>query len=318
MRRLTRPRLVVLSCVMFVVIVACGDEVSRRRPAADVTAAGSFSELAPDVYEPCGLQRASDAVWVLGCSGAMVRVPRADAPGSVPKVPGDVAALDGLAGGEVDTVWALLATGEGKARRGLLARIDPDTGATLDRVGLGASIPVDAVVARATLWVAASDGTLYAVAGGTARRAATGPPLMRVLADGERMWTVAENGDVVERDASGKAVRTFTGVMPNPIGAAASFGQVWLASAGRGLVRLDATTGNVSRLGVTGIVNAIEPCEGSIWISQPDAGLRALDAEGRVIRSVPLTVAPHYLACVTGRLIVVSEDGKIGSLKTAT
>lgn len=312
-------RRVVLACLAFVVLAACGDDATGRKPAPNVTAAGSFSDLAPDVYEPCGLQRAGDAVWVLGCSGAMVRVPRAGAGRSAPRVPGDIAALDGLAGGEADTVWALLATGEGDTRRGLLALIDSDTGETLDRVGLGASIPVDAVLARATLWVASSDGDLYAAAGGTARRAATGPPLMRVLADGDRMWTVAENGDVVERDLQGKASRTFAGVMPTPIGAAAALGRVWLASAERGLVRLDTATGNVTRVGgVTGTVNAIEPCDGSIWISQPDAGVRALDADGRVIRSIPLAVAPHYLACLSGRLIVVSEDGKIGSIKTTT
>jgi hypothetical protein len=246
----------------------------------------------------------------------MVRVPRDSSARSAPTVPGDIAALDGLGGGEVDTVWALLATGEGKTRRGLLARIDPDSGETLDRVRLGTSIPVDASVTRAILWVAASDGALYAVEGGTVRRAATGPPLMHVLADGDRMWTVAENGDVVERGPRGTAVRTFAGVMRNPIAAAASRARLWLASAER-LISLDASTGTVDRVAVTGTVNAIEPCNGAIWISQPDFGVRALDADGRVRRSVPLTVAPHYLACVTGRLIVVSEDGKIGSVKTA-
>lgn len=312
------PRRLAVTCAAVVLFAACGGGTGAEKPASAGTAHGAFSPLAPDVYEPCGLQRAGDAVWILGCSGTIARVPRGDAPRPAPTLAGDIAGLDGLGGGEVDTVWALLATGEGKARRGLLARIDPDTGGTLDRIGLGSSIPVDALVVRATLWVAASDGTLFAVDGGTARRAANGPPLMRVLADGDRIWTVAENGDVVERDAMGKSVRRFAAVTPNAIGATAALGSVWLASADHGVVRLDVATGNATRVGVTGTVNAMEPCGGSIWLSQPDAGLRALDADGRVIRSLPLTVAPHYLACVTGRLVVVSEDGKIGTVEIAT
>ena len=304
-----RLRLIALLCVV-VILTSCGGP--KREPTS--TAAGSFVALAPDVYEPCGLQRAGNAVWVLGCSGALVRVPSGSSRGA--KVSGDIAALDGLAGGEVDTAWALLATGEGKERRGSLARIDPDSGATLTTVSLGDAIPVDAVVAGTTLWVASSAGALYAIDGGTARRAAVGPPLMRVLTDGERLWTVAENGDVVERDAAGKPARTFAGVMPNAIGAAAGLGRLWLASAGRGLVRLDPATGNVDRVDVTGTVNAIEPCGGAIWISQPDTGLRVLDADGRVTRSIPLEVAPHYLACLTDRVVVVSEDGRIGSFAT--
>lgn len=309
-----RLRLIALICIVLV-LAACGGGTDRS-PASRATAAGSFVELAPDVYEPCGLQRAGTAVWVLGCSGGLVRVPRATSGTRATKVTGDIAALDGLAGGEVDTVWALLATGEGKARRGSLARIDPDTGETLSTVSLGTSIPVDAVVARATLWVAASDGALYAVDGGTARRVSGGPPLIRVLADGERLWTVAEDGDVVARDPAGTPVRTFAGVMPDAIGAAAGLGGLWLASVERGLMRLDPATGNVDRVAVTGTVNAIEPCRSAVWISQPDFGVRALDEHGRVVRSVRLAVAPHYLACVDDRVVVVSEDGRIGSLST--
>ena len=308
-----RVRLIALVCLV-VVLASCGG--GGERPVSRATSAGSFVGLAPDVYEPCGVQRAGTGVWVLGCSGRLVRVPRGAS--EVTSVPGDIAALDGLAGGEVDTIWTLLATGEGTARRGSLARIDPDTGEILTTVSLGSSIAADAVVARATLWVAASDGALYAVEGGTVRRVAAGPPLMRVLSDGTDLWTVAENGDVVARDAAGKPVRTFAGVMPNAIGAAAGLGRLWLASADRGLVLLDPTTGNVDRIGVSGTVNAIETCGESIWISQPDLGLRALDASGRVTRTVALSVAPHYLACVSDRVVVISEDGRIGSVDGTT
>ena len=304
-----RVRLAAVVCLVLV-LVSCG---GGRAPESRAIARGSFIALAPDVYEPCGLQSAGAAVWVLGCSGGLVRVPRGSSADAA-TVPGDIVALDGLAGGEVDTVWALLASGDGKARRGSVARIDPDTGKILTTVSLGTSIAVDAVVGRATLWVAASDGALYAVDGGEARLVASGPPLMRVLADDTHMWTVAENGDVVARDPAGKPARTFAGVMPNAIGAAAGLGRLWLASADRGLVRVDPATGNVDRVAVSGTINAIEPCGGSVWISQPDAGVKALDAEGRVTKSIPLDVAPHYLACVSDGVVVVSEDGRIGTV----
>jgi hypothetical protein len=304
-----RVRLVVVVCLVLVLATCGGD----RAPESRATSTGSFVALAPDVYEPCGLQSAGAAVWVLGCSGGLVRVPRGSSAERA-TVPGDIAALDGLAGGEVDTVWALLASGEGTARRGSVARIDPESGTIVSTVALGTSIAVDAVVGHATLWVAASDGALYAVDGGEARRVSSGAPLMRVLADGTQMWTVAENGDVVARDPAGKPARTFAGVMPNAIGAAAGLGRLWLASADRGLVRLDPATGTVDRVAVSGTINAIEPCAGSVWISQPDAGLKALDAEGRVTKSVPLDIAPHYLACVSDRVVVVSEDGRIGTV----
>ena len=145
-----RLRLIALVCLV-VVLASCGG--GEERPASRATAAGSFVELAPDVYEPCGVQRAGTAVWVLGCSGRLVRIPAGSS--SVTTIAGDIAALDGLAGGEADTIWALLASGEGKARRGSLARIDPDTGAILTTVSLGSSIPADAFVASASLWVAA-------------------------------------------------------------------------------------------------------------------------------------------------------------------
>lgn len=309
-----RIRLIAIVCLV-VVLASCGG--GEKAPAARTTTAGSFVGLAPDVYEPCGVQGAGTAVWVLGCSGGLLRAPRGTTKDGA-TVPGDITALDGLAGGEVDTVWALLANGEGKARRGSLARIDPDTGEVLATVSLGSSIAVDAVVARAKLWVATSAGGLYVVDGGEARRVASGPPLMRVLTDGTQLWTIAESGDVVARDAAGEPSRTFAGVMPNPIGAAAGLGRLWLASADRGLVLLDPGTGNVERVAVTGTVNAIEPCGGSVWISQPDVGLKALDKEGRVTKSMPLDVAPHYLACSSDRLVVISEDGQLGSVETTT
>jgi len=67
---------------------------------------------------------------------------------------------------------------------------------------------------------------------------------------------------------------------------------------------------------VTGTVNNIELCGGQLWLSQPDFGLRSLDAGAKVVRSIRLEVAPSYLLCDAGRLWVLSQDGKLGSIAT--
>jgi hypothetical protein len=299
-------------------LAACGGGRPARQPRpARVTGAATFTSLSPDVYEPCGIERSGDAVFVVGCSGSVVRVSGGGTTGRAQKAPGEIVALDALAGGDGESVWVLYATGSGSARRGSVARLDPATGAAGQAVSVGRSIPADALAVGSTLWVAATDGALVAVEDRTARRVASGPPLLRVLADGGRLWTVAENGDVVERTSSGETSRTFEGVMPNAIGAAAGLGRIWLASAARGLVRIDAETGNVRRVAVTETVNAIEPCGGAVWIAQPDVGVRALDVNGRVVRTVALAVAPRYLACTGDRLVVVSEDGRVGTVAAA-
>lgn len=313
MMRRVRIVCVVLVAMMF---AACGggSRPVDRRSAPPAAATVSFTELSPDVYEPCGVTSAPGALWVLGCQGNAVRVPMGNGARTSRTVSSDIVGLDALAGNGSDAVWALVAEGRGRSRRGSVLRLNPSSGEPVSTVRLGSSIPAHAVVAAGTLWVAAVDGRLYSVDGSTPRQISAGAPLMWVLADAGRLFTVAEKGDVIQRDIAGRAQRTFEGVTLNPIGAAAGAGAVWLASSSRGLVRLDPATGRVTSVRVTGTVNDIEPCGGMVWLSQPDFGLRSLDATGAVVREVRLSVAPRYLLCSAARLWIVSEDGRLGSI----
>jgi hypothetical protein len=162
------------------------------------------------------------------------------------------------------------------------------------------------------LWVAAIDGRLFALDAATARAVDHGAPLVWVVADGATLWTIGENGDVVERDAStGRGARTWRTRRRGPIAAAAGLGAVWISTT-KGVVRVDAKSGAVRSLNVVGTVNAIERCGDAMWLSQPDVGVRAVDSTGRVVRSQRLTVAPRYLACAGERLWILSEDGRLG------
>ena len=297
-------------------MVACGEGRSaEREPASSgATPATAFTELAPDVYEPCGLTAAKGSVWVLGCSGNALRIPIGDGNRTERRLSGGISSLEALTGDGDDRIWALVTTGTGRTLRGSVVGMDATSGGITATIRLGSSIPSHAVFAEGTLWVAAIDGRLFAVGGSTAREVARGAPLIWVLADEGRMWTVAENGDLTERSGSGSELRTFKAVHPDPIAAGAGLGSVWLASAARGVVRVDTATGEASVVHVTGTVNDLEECEGRMWLSQPDTGLRALDAQGALVGEVKLSVGPRYLLCAGDRLWIVSEDGRLGSI----
>lgn len=296
-------------------MVACGEGRSaEREPASDATPATAFTELAPDVYEPCGFTGAKGSVWVLGCSGNALRIQIGDGNRTERRLSGGISSLEALTGDGDDHVWALVTTGTGRALRGNVVSMDAASGGTTATIGLGSSIPSHAVFTGGTLWVAAIDGRLFAVGGSTAREVAKGAPLMWVLADQGRLWTVAENGDLTERNGSGSGLQTFKAVHPNPIAAGAGLGSVWLTSDARGAVRVDPATGEASVVQVTGTVNDFEECGGKMWLSQPDVGLRALDAQGAVVGEVKLSVGSRYLFCSGDRLWIVSEDGRLGSI----
>jgi hypothetical protein len=297
-------------------MVACGDGRSAdREPASpDPTPATAFTELAPDVYEPCGFTAAKSSVWVLGCSGNVLRISTRDGNRTERRLSGGISSLAALTREGDERVWALVTTGSGRALRGSVVAIDATSGEITTTIPLGSSIASHAVFAGGTLWVAAIDGRLFKGTASTAREVAKGVPLMWVLADEGRLWTIAENGDVTERNGSGSGLRTFKAVHPNPIAAGAGLGSIWLASAARGAVRIETATGEASSLRVTGTVNDFEECGGRMWISQPDSGLRALDQQGAVAGKVKLSVGSRYLHCTGDRLWIVSEDGRLGSI----
>lgn len=296
-------------------LAACGSAApAGPKPKPKRNAEGiTFSSLAPDVYSPCGLAALREAVWVLACAGKAVKV----GPGGeriARAIEGDLVGLDALSSDGSRSLYVLVARGSGSQRRGAVVPVDAEIAEPKAAIELGTSIPMHAAFAGGKTWIAGIDGGVFTVDGDmAAKRIASGPPLVFLATDGTRIWTVAENGDVVERLGDGSATKTFSGVLPNAIAAAAGEGSVWIAAA-TSVVRLDASTGTATRVDVAGTVNHIEACGGSVWLSQPDFGLRSVDATGKVQRSIETSEGPSYLACDGSKLWVLTENGSLGSI----
>jgi len=303
--------------IALAILAACRPvEPSTDRPAspASTPTAGSFVALAPDVHEPCGIAASPGDLWVLACSGSVVRVPLTGGARTTTRVEGDLVGLDGIASGDADSVWVSLAAGSKGGREGSMSRIDAKSAALIGSVSLGSSIPIHATFAAGRLWVGTVDGKLFSLDGAKSRQIASGPPLVWVLAADDRLYTVADNGDVTERALpDGTSERTHNGVLAESIAAAAGLGSVWLAN-DAGVVRLDLGSGRILRVAVDGTVNDIEGCGGSMWFSQADFGLRSVDASGSVRRSVQLSPGARYLRCLGARLWILTEDGRLGSI----
>jgi hypothetical protein len=273
-----------------------------------------FVSLAPDVHEPCGLATSAGAVWALGCSGSIVRMPAGGGASQVSSSAAEPVGLDAVGAGP-DVVWLLGAEGEGADRAGSVSRRDPATGSTIGTIRLGSSIPVDAAAVGERLWIVTADGGVYFSEDDAATKVAGGPAQAWVLADTERLFTVGEDGDLTERSrADGAVKKTHRGVLPNAIAAAFGLGSIWLASYDV-IVRVDPSSGRSTRVGVSGTVNDIEPCGEAVWLSQPDIGLRAVDGNGKVVRELPVVQGSRYLACDGSRLWVLTEDGRLGSIE---
>lgn len=301
-------------------LAGCSGSAGPQRPARSPTTvprAGSFARPASMMGEPCGLEVSEEDLWVLACSGTLLRIPKVAGAVRAKHLGGEVLSLDGLVRGSEATLWALVSARAARTRRGMLVPIDLRSGDLGRPVSVGASVPMSTAEAGGRLWAGMLDGRLLEISAGSVRAIATGGPLRWVLADRSGFWTIAEDGTVAFRDpATGAVLTTFAGIVPDPISAAAAFGSLW-GSASSGVKRLDRVTGVVREIGVDGTVNGIEPCGGTVWLSQPDFGLRSLDPDGVVAASVALDVASRYLAC-DGRLLwVLTEDGRIGSVRIA-
>jgi hypothetical protein len=278
---------------------------------------GAFVSLAPDVHEPCGMTAAAGTIWVLGCSGSIVRVPASGGASTVSKLAGESVGLDALGSGG-GVVWLLSAEGEAAARAGSVLRLDAGTGERVGAIELGASIPIAAGVAGERLWIATADGGVYFADDTTPSRADKGAPQSWVVADAERLFTVGENGDVIERSRTDGAVKaTHHAVLPGSIAAAFGLGSIWLANEGS-VVRVDPSSGRAKRVAVGGTVNDIEPCGGAVWLSEPDAGVRAVDARGTTVRDLPVVKGSRYLTCDGSKLWILTEDGRLGSIEATS
>lgn len=311
--------------VVVAVIVGLLAGCSSSAPARPVTSspapsleAGAFTRPRVPTGEPCGLEASGDHLWILGCSGTLSQISKRGAAGRTLKLGGEVVSLDGLVPGAADGLWALISTRTPRTRNGKTVSIDVGSGALGPTLGLGGSVPMSAAAGDGGLWVGMLDGRLLLIRGGSASVIANTAPLVWVRAEASALWTISETGDATLRDAATGAARsTYGAIAPEPIAAAAAFGSLWAATPSK-VVRLDPASGRVRALDVDGTVNGIEPCGGRLWLSQPDFGVRSLTSDGAVATALRLDVAPRYLACDGPVLWVLSEDGRIGSIRIAS
>jgi hypothetical protein len=312
-----KPILVVL--VALATLAGCSP-TNDARPIASPAAtpsAGDFTRPAVLSGEPCGLEATKDHLWILSCSGTLFQISKRGPGSRATHLGGEVLSLDGLVRGSAGRLWALISRRTAGTRNGTVVAIDPASGEIRATVDAGRSVPMSAADGGGGLWVGMLDGRLLAVRDGSANVIASAEPLVWVRTETSSLWTISESGEATLRDpATGAARATYAGIAPETIAAAAAFGALWAANPFT-VVRLEPATGTTS-LDVGGTVNGIEPCGEQLWLSQADFGVRSLTSRGKVGAALRLEVAPRYLACDGSVLWVLSEDGRIGSIRIAS
>ena len=280
--------------------------------------AGDFTRPAALSGEPCGLEATKDHLWILSCSGTLFQISKRGPGSRTMHLGGEVLSLDGLVQGPAGRLWALISTRTTRTRKAKVVAIDPASGDVDATVDLGGSVPMSAGVGGDGLWVGMLDGRVMLVRDGSANMIASAEPLMWVRTEASALWTISETGDATLSDAATGAARaTYAGMAPEPIAAAAAFAALWAATPST-VVRVDTTTGTTRPLDVDGTVNGIELCGDYLWLSQADFGVRSLTSRGDVAAVLRLDLAPRYLACDGSVLWVLTEDGRIGSIRIAS
>lgn len=308
-----------IAVTVLALVAGCG---TGREPKADPTPsftptseAGGFVRPAALRGDPCGLDVSEADLWILTCSGILLKMPKSGEGTQARHLGGEVLSLDGLVDGRAGRLWALVSVAEKDARTGKLVEIDQASGEPRLHLDVGASVPMSAAQTGDGGWVAMLDGRLLRIGENSVSEIDHGAPLIWAAAETSELWTVDETGDATLRDAtSGEARTRIAGVVPEAIAGTAAFGALWVATPSK-LVRIVAATGAEQAVDVDGTVNGIEPCGERLWLSQPDFGIRSLTSEGVVAASLPLDIAPRYLACDGPVLWVLSEDGRIGSIR---
>ncbi|MEX2555939.1 MAG: hypothetical protein WEB06_09925 [Actinomycetota bacterium] len=279
--------------------------------------AGGFVRPPALQGEPCGLEVSESDVWILTCSGTLLRLPKGGAGTEARHLEGEVLSLDGLVAGRPGRLWALLSVEAKGVRTGKLVEIDPGSGEPGSPLDVGASVPMSAAQTMNDLWVAMLDGRFLRIGDGPVHEIDRGAPLIWAASATSELWTVDEAGDATLRDATtGEERSRIAGIVPEAIAVAAAFGALWVATPST-LERIT-PTGQEQPVDVAGTVNGIEPCGGMVWLSLPDFGVRSVTAQGVVEAEIRLDIAPRYLACDDTTLWVLSEDGRIGSIRIAS
>jgi YVTN family beta-propeller protein len=191
---------------------------------------------------------------------------------SLPSEPGSAVAADG-------SVWVTSPVAHA------LYRVDPETGATDDTIGVGAG--ADAVVAAGSdLWVANTlDGTVSRVS----------------VATGEVVQTV--------------------NVGPEPTGLAAGDGSVWVADASAStLTAIKASSGNASTQPLSSAPFGVAFGAGSVWLSNPSYdNVTRLQPGGGASVEIPVGAGPTAIAFGLGSVWVTDQlDGTVSRIDPAT
>ena len=216
--------------------------------------------------QPCAsLEVAFESVWVPLCGdGAMVRVGLKDQ--KVTTVKAAVADAEGRIASSVGSIWAIT------DRKGVLSRIDPDTGAAVAEVYLP----------KGTAAVVSGPNALWITSEDAARLTRVNPNDTEVveeisvgrrprrLAVGEgAIWTLNGDGTVSRVDpATNKVVSTIKLERDTAKGdIAAGAGSVWVSVPGTPIVRIDPRTNRAVQAFTGEGGGAILVAHGSLWVS---------------------------------------------------
>jgi len=249
--------------------------VSERAAGALVQVAAKDNVVASPIQvgaSPCAsIAVAFDSVWVPLCGdGGIARVdPKAQKVTTT--VAADVADPDGRIASGVGSVWAIT------DRKGVLSRIDPDTGTTVAEVYL----PKGAVAVAAgpdALWITSEDaGRLTRVNPNNTEvveEIAVGSHPRRLAIGEGGVWILNGDGTVSRVDPSTNKIVATVKLDRDTVKGdiAAGAGSVWVSLPGAPIVRIDPRTNRAVQAFTGEGGGAILVAHGSLWVS---AGPRA-------------------------------------------
>jgi hypothetical protein len=312
-----------LALYVLLLVMACTRQPNNNSQVSTPTPHDFGLKLSSKVLvgDPCGVEVIGSETWVVSCQGKLLRVNLATGAVRPSQLSGAIVSHDGVLADE-SGFWALLVKQSGGRNRGVVEHLDPST-LPSELIQLGSTIPVHATRFGGRLWVATVDGRILTLASGASTQiVGPGKPLSLIAVDSSSVWTVGEDGDVTLRDRVTAHVRhLYRQVAPEAISLLDVDGRLLVAPGEGGLLELN-TQGREQRLNVRGRVNDMELCQGSVWLSQPEFGgalagrfgLRSMSREGKIQRTIQLEVGPRYISCNGASLVVLSEDGRLGSI----
>ena len=216
---------------------------------------------------PCAsLEVAFGSVWVPLCGERMIARLDLKTQAVTAKVAVEVAAADGRIASSVSSLWALT------DRRGVLARIDPDTNAAVAEVHV-AKAPIAVAAGEKALWVTSEDNNrltrIDPYTNETVETIEVGARPGRVAVGEGGVWTLNRgDGSVTRVDpANNKVVATIPLAATAGAGEiAAGAGSVWISAPGVPIVRIDPRSNRAVRFTGDG-GGAIVVAHGSLWVA---------------------------------------------------